>query len=124
MAAKAKMGRETSELLELDSVTVTTATTPSLIAVAFMPLARHVTDPLLEPQVSVLSPAVRAGPVAAVRETTLAGSYDKVHAKPAGALPVEVFRERFKERELPAIADPDARLKEGVCPKAELPRQN
>jgi len=55
-------------------VAVTTATTPLPSVVEFIPLATHVTDPVLEAQVSVLFAAVSADPAVILREvTSLAG---------------------------------------------------
>ena len=99
-------------LLVGERVAVTTATTPLLILVAFMPLARHMTDPVLELQLSVLPAPVRAGPAIVLRELMSLGEYESVHCRPAGTL-VAAFKERFSERAPPLTAEPEAKLKEG-----------
>jgi hypothetical protein len=60
--------------LVADTVAVTTATTPFPIALAFMPLARQVREPLLETQLSVLPAPVRAGPATALKEAISVGA--------------------------------------------------
>ena len=63
--------RGTDALLVNDArVTVTTATTPVLIGLAFRPTARQVEDPLIVLQLSVLLAAVSAGPAAILTEAT------------------------------------------------------
>ena len=56
------------------SVTVTAATTPSGIAIEFIPTAKHVNDTGAALQFSVLPAAVRAGPAAILTEGTSAGA--------------------------------------------------
>lgn len=102
-----------SRLLPLvgERVAVTTATTPLLIVLAFMPVAKQVRDPVPELQLSVLL-VPSASPATAVRELMSLGAYASVHCKPAGAL-VAAFKERFSERAPPFTADPEAKLKDG-----------
>ena len=64
------MGTETAPLLLAATVAVTTATTPLPIVFPFTPDARHVTDPLVELQFSVLPAAVSAGPATAPTEVS------------------------------------------------------
>jgi hypothetical protein len=92
------------------SVAFTTATTPVLMPVLFIPLATQVMEPVAELQLSVLPAEVSAGPAAALRALMPAG-YDSVHSRPAGALPPP-FSDRFRETEPPGAADPEAKLKD------------
>jgi hypothetical protein len=94
-------------------VAVTTATTPLLMAVAFMPVARQLRAPALALQLRVLPALVRADPARMLRELMSLGAYESFHCKPAGAL-VAALNERFSEREPPFTADPEARVKDGV----------
>ena len=105
------IGTEIVPLLDDANVAVTTPTTPLPIAVAFMPLARQVTDPLAEAQFRVLFAAVRDGPAATVSDVMALAAYESVHCKPAGVL-VEVFNERFNESEPPGTTDPEPKLKD------------
>src|SRR5579871_289741 len=69
------IGMESSVFtLEGFSVAVTTATTPLPIAVAFIPLARHITEPVPALQLSVLPAAVSADPADIVRELMSLGA--------------------------------------------------
>lgn len=99
-------------LLVGESVAVTTATTPLPIVLAFMPLARQITDPVPALQLIVLPAPVRAGPAVVLREMMSLGEYESVHCKPAGAL-LAAFKDRFSDRALPLSAEPEAKLKEG-----------
>jgi hypothetical protein len=92
------------------TVAVTTATTPLLMPVEFMPLATQVIEVGAELQLSVLPTAFSAGPVAALRALMPVG-YESVHCRPAGAL-LPAFRDRFRETEPPGAADPEAKLKD------------
>ncbi len=60
--------------LPADSVTVTTATTPLLIAFAFIPEATHIAEPLAMLQLKVFPAAVKAGPAAKLTAVTFAGA--------------------------------------------------
>jgi hypothetical protein len=102
-----------TEIVTLDpapavSFTVTVATTPSPMSVAFIPLAKHVSDAVPGAQFSVLPAAVSAGPAVALIEATSFVEYDKVHPTPAGAAPPD--KDRSNETEPPGAADPDPRL--------------
>ena len=57
-------------LVDDGRVTVTTATAPVLIGLAFRPMARHVADPLTMLQFKVLPAAVSAAPGAMLTEAT------------------------------------------------------
>ena len=92
---------------------LTVATVPAVIAVAFMPLATHITDPEPELQVRVLPAAVSAGPALTAIDAMLPGVYPKVHCSAAGALPGTV-RVRFNEMALPWLTEPEARLNDVV----------
>ena len=65
--------RGTDKLLVGVSVTVTTAAVPLPMVCEFMPLVRHVVDPVIALQASVLPEAVNAGPAATLREATFPG---------------------------------------------------
>jgi hypothetical protein len=93
------------------TVAVATATMPLLMVLALMPVARHVTDPRLDMQLSVLPGPVSAAPATMLKELISVGEYESFHCKPAGAL-VAAFNERFSEREAPFTADPEAKLKD------------
>src|SRR4029077_52099 len=99
-------------LLVEATVAVATATMPLLMVLALMPVARQVTDPVLEMQLSVLPALVRADPATTLRELMSLGAYVNFHCKPAGAL-VAALNERFSEREAPFNADPEAKVKDG-----------
>jgi len=99
-------------VLAEERAAVTTATTPLLMVLPVMPVARQVRDPPPEMQLSASPAAVSAGPATALREVMSAGAYEMVHCKPAGAL-AAAFKERFSERVPPLTADPEARLKDG-----------
>jgi hypothetical protein len=99
-------------------VAVATATTPLAIDVAFIPVARHFTLPLLFWQEIVLPAAVSAALAVTLTDVTSAGANVKVHSSAAGAL--AVLRERLRGTEAPSAAAPEARLKV-VCPKAHTP---
>ena len=108
------MGSESRlALLIGESVTVTTATTPLLMALAFMPDAKQTNVPLPEPQLSVFPAAVSDGPAAALSEMTSVGEYVSIHCRDAGPL-LLAFNERFSESELPFSADPEVKLKDGA----------
>jgi hypothetical protein len=66
--------RGTDELLVAERVTVTTATTPVPITLAFMPSAMHIAVPLVALQLRVFPAAVKAGPAAKLMAATLAGA--------------------------------------------------
>ena len=107
------IGRESRLLLLAgERVAETTATTPLPMALAFMPVARQVTEPAAELQLSVLPAAVNAGPAAVLSEIMALGGYESVHSRPAGAL-VAALKERFSDREPPCTAEPEAKLKDG-----------
>ncbi len=93
---------------------VTTATTPLLMAFAFIPLARQITDPVPALQLRVLPALVRADPAAVLSELMSLGENESVHCKPAGVL-VPAFKDRFSERAPPLSAVPEAKLKEGCA---------
>ena len=66
------IGRESDVVVLLgDRVAVTTATTPLLIAAAFMPEATHIKLPPAELQLKLLPAAVSAEPALAVSDETL-----------------------------------------------------
>jgi len=65
--------RGTDKLLVGVSVTVTTAAMPLPMVWEFMPLVRHVVDPVIALHVSVLPEAVNAGPATRLREATSPG---------------------------------------------------
>jgi hypothetical protein len=92
------------------TVAVTTATTPVLMLLLFIPLATQVMEPVPELQLRVLPAAVSAGPAAALTALMPAG-YESVHSRPAGAL-LPPAKERFRETEPPGAADPEAKLKD------------
>ena len=102
-------------LLE-DRVALTTATTPLVKAVAFVPLATQVTVPEPGAQVSV-SPEGSADPAVMLTEEMAVGANERVHCRLAGAL-VAAVNERLSESEAPLSADPEARLIDGACAKA------
>jgi hypothetical protein len=104
----------TVELLDAESVTVTTATTPLPIELPFMPEARQATEPAWATQLRVLPAAVKAAPVARFTETISPGAYASVHCKAAGAWPAEALKERFNGTEPPWAPEPDARVREVV----------
>lgn len=66
--------RGTDGPLPADSVTVTTATTPLPIAVAFIPDAMQIAEPMAELQLRVFPAAVNAGPAAKLTAVTFAGA--------------------------------------------------
>ena len=66
-------------LLVEESVAVITAATPLAICVAFIPLARHVIDPVPDIQDNVFPADVNTGPAAALTETTSVAEYESVH---------------------------------------------
>ena len=70
-----------SELLAVPTamVGVTTATTPLLIRLAFIPLTTQVIDPLPELHVRVLPADVSMGPPVTLREVTSLAGYESVH---------------------------------------------
>jgi hypothetical protein len=106
-------GRDTAELLVLaESLTVTTATTPVPTVFAFMPLVTHFTDPAAEAHVTTLPADVSAAPAATLTDATSLVGYEIVHARPAGALPLEAVKERFRASEPPGTTDPEAKLKD------------
>jgi hypothetical protein len=82
-------------------VTPITATTPLPISVAFMPVARQVSDVALAAQDRDLPALVSALPGAAEIAARLPEGYEMVHCRPAGELPVTVESVRFRNRELP-----------------------
>jgi hypothetical protein len=82
-------------------VTPTMATTPLLTEAAFIPVARHVMDMLLEEQLKDLPALVNAFPATAVIEARLPVGYEMVHCRPAGWLLLGTVAERFRNRELP-----------------------
>jgi hypothetical protein len=92
-------------------VAVTTATTPLLMVLEFMPVARQFTNPAPETQVSVSLTAVSAGPATILKEVMSLDGYASVHCRPAGAAP-ETLKERFKEMDPPLTADPEARFRD------------
>jgi hypothetical protein len=98
-------------LLVAERLAVTTATTPLLMAVAFIPDATHAKVPALELQLSVSPTAVSAGPATALREATAVGGYVSVHCSVAGAL-APALNERLREGELPWTAVPEAKVKD------------
>ena len=113
------IGTESKVLLVPEaSVAVTTATTPLPIVLESMLDVRHVTEPVLGAQLSVLLAAVSTGPGVILNDVISLGGYDRVQARLAGAPPVGAFMERFSETVPPFTADPEARLKE-VCAQAE-----
>ena len=103
--------------------TVTTATTPLPIVLAFIPLARQIIEPLVDVQFTPFPLAVRAGPAAMLIEETLLGAYDSFHCKAEGAFP-DTVNERFKGKDPPCTPNPDARLKDEFCAKRQLPDTN
>ena len=108
------IGSESGEaLLVGERVAVTTATTPLLRAVAFIPDATQTKVPMPGLQLSVSPTAVRAGPATALREVMAVVEYESVHCSAAGA-PVPTFNERFSGSELPWAADPDAKLNDAA----------
>ena len=66
-------------VLDGDTVAVTTATTPLAIVLAFMPLAKHVTDPVPEEQVRVFPEDDKAGPAVRLNALMAAAGYAIVH---------------------------------------------
>jgi hypothetical protein len=105
-------GIDTLEPAVEASFTLTLATTPSAIPVAFMPVARQVKVVVPETQLSVLPAAVSTGPAAAVSEVTSVEGYERVHCSPDAAAPPAT--ERFTETEPPGRADPEAKVNEAV----------
>lgn len=103
-----------SRLLVLagERAAVTTATTPLPMVLAFMPVARQLTTPAPELQLSVLPAAVSAGPAVVLSVVMALDGYDTVHSRPAGRL-VAPFNERFSEREPPWNTDPEPKVKDG-----------
>ena len=87
--------------LVAESLTATVATTPLPITLLFMPLARHIVDPLPLLQRIVLPAAVRAAPAVTFTEVTSLEAYRNVHCKAAGPFPEEPLKERFKLSEPP-----------------------
>jgi hypothetical protein len=83
-AARSPSANGTVELLVAESVTLTTATTPLPMELAFIPEATHIVDPLVVLQLIVFPAAVSAGPLAKLMAVTLVGAYESVHCKAAG----------------------------------------
>jgi hypothetical protein len=106
-------GRESELLLVPNAiVAVTTATTPLLMVLVFVPLATQVADPLLAAQFSVSPAAVSADPATMLREVTSVGGYERVHCTPDGALPLAAVKERFNEIDPPLTTDPEASVRD------------
>ena len=97
-------------LLVEASVTLTTATTPLLMALAFRPVATQVNDPTPGLQLSDFPAAVNTGPAAAVTDAISAAANDSVHCTPAGAL-LPLLSDRFSAMEPPwlPIRNPDSK---------------
>ena len=91
----------TLDPLVAESVTATVARTPLPITLLFMPLARHIVDPVPLLQRIVLPAAVRAAPAVTLTLGTSLEEYRNVHCKAAGPFPEEPLNERLKLSELP-----------------------
>jgi len=90
-------------------VAVATATTPLVIGVEFIPVARHFTLPLPFWQTMLLPTAVRADPAETLTDVTSAGAKEKVHSS-ADGVPLVVI-DRFSGTDPPWAEEPEARLK-------------
>src|SRR5579864_3643978 len=83
------------------NVTVTWATTPLAIVLAFGPEARHMSEPLLLAHDRVFPAAFRAAPAELVITDTSPGAYWRFHCAAAGANPGEAFSDSARETEPP-----------------------
>lgn len=88
-------------MLVAESVTVATATTPLLIALAFKPEVTHFIDPLAVLHVIVFPAAVRAGPTPKLMAVTLVGEKVSPHCNAAGWLPAVAFNVRLRDTDPP-----------------------
>ena len=95
------MDRGTAPLLAVESWTLTTATVPLLTVLLFMPLAKQVSDPVPELQVTVLPAAVKAAPAETLTAAMLPEAYDNVHCIADGALPAAAFKDRLRVATFP-----------------------
>jgi len=95
--------------------TLTAATTPFAIVVAFIPEITQEYAPEAEKQLSVLEAPVVAAPALAEMEATALAGYVRVHSKVAGALPVGDARFTFSVVPPPV---PAPNVSESTCPKA------
>src|SRR5579872_3320103 len=102
------------------SVTVTVATTPSPIVVAFIPHAMHMYPLAPVAQVRLFPAAESAGPAATVRLETADAEYVRVHCSAAGGLDALEESERLRVTGDPGAAVPDERFKAGCAHKALL----
>ena len=93
------------------TVAVTTATTPLLMVLVFVPVARQFTNPAAAEQVSVSLTAVSTGPATILKAVMSLDGYASVHCRPAGAVP-GTLKERFKEMDPPLTTDPEARFRD------------
>jgi hypothetical protein len=96
---------------EPEIVADTVATTPSAIAVAFMPLAMQLYPPDPAAHVNVLPAAVAAAPAATERLETPAG-YAKVHWTADAVVPLGDESERSNETAPPATTLLDERVRD------------
>jgi hypothetical protein len=106
----------TDPLGAADRVTVSVATTPFGIVAAFMPDPRQMIEPVPLMQVRDFPAPVSAGPAATLAETIFAGEYEKAHSRPEGWL--DALRDKFRDTDPPAVPEPEARVREALCPKA------
>lgn len=103
-------GIDTVELVVVEeSPIVTAATTPVPITLVFMPLAKHLIDPALAVQFSVLPAPVSADPAATLIAATSPVGYEIVHCKLVRVLLLDAVKERLKTREPPGTDDPEVK---------------
>jgi len=96
-------------------VTLTTATTPFAIVLAFIPETKQEYAPDAEKQVSVLEALVVAAPALAEMEVTELAENVRVHCKVDGWLPDGDAKFTFSVVPPPV---PGPRVSESTCPKA------
>jgi hypothetical protein len=99
------------------STVLITATMPLLIALEFVPIARHRYAAALPVQVSVFPAEINAGPGATLNAVRPVEGYENVHCRPEGWLPDVEVRESVKEAATPGTATTDDRDKDD-CPNA------
>src|SRR5262249_53914634 len=105
------IGSDTARLLAGVSVTETTATTPLPMAVPFMPLTTHTTEPLRGLQLRDLPAAVKAGPAAVLIDKTSLVAKDSVHWRVDGAA-LDDVKARFRATEPPGTAETEPKARE------------